>query len=105
MWAYNNYKGAKFDIYVNESVDSEEGGGFMYQETLRRVRGSERTKLGIEIAGKERNEKQTGGREEARVWPSRYLKEGDEGPRIYVGKERKKKKRGIQSSSISSSWP
>ena len=44
------------------------------------------------------------------VWSSRYLKEGDEGPRIYVGKERKKKKRGIQSSSISLSdhacrWP
>ena len=50
------------------------------------------------------------GERECIVWSSRYLKEGDEGPRIYVGKERKKKKRGIQSSSISSSghacgWP
>ena len=43
MWAYNNYKGAKFDIYVNESVDSEEGGGFMRQETLRRERGRGQT--------------------------------------------------------------
>ena len=31
----------------------------MRQETLRRVRGSERTKRGTEIAGKEPNEKET----------------------------------------------
>ena len=38
MWAYNNYKGDKFDIYVNESGPGG-GRGFMCQETLRRERG------------------------------------------------------------------